>query len=58
VISETVQTNTLVTAAVSSPWWVPVVDSMNSVLAAVLTILGIILTIIKISQATKKGGSE
>lgn len=51
------QTISLATAAVSSPVWVPVLEGLNPVLTAVLTGLGIILTLLKI-RSLLKGGKE
>lgn len=48
-------TNRLVDAgvaasAVTSPWWVQLFEGANTILATVLTILGIFLTLLKIVQ--------
>lgn len=50
-MNETLQTNSIIGAAVSAPWWAPLLNNLNSALTAILTILGIILTIVKIHQA-------
>lgn len=53
-MTESFQTGGVVTAAVSSPWWVPFMENLNVTLTTVLTTLGIVLTIIKIVQSTRK----
>lgn len=44
--------NTVAAGALASPWWVPFIEGLNGPLTTVLTLLGIILALIKIYQAT------
>ncbi len=52
-----VNTTGLAASAVTSPVWVTWMATLNPALAAVLTLLGIVLTILKIAQLVR-GGKE
>lgn len=52
-----INTTGLAASAVTSPVWVTWMATLNPALAAVLTLLGIVLTILKIVQLVK-GGRE
>ncbi|MBT1154414.1 hypothetical protein J1C56_02290 [Aminobacter anthyllidis] len=53
-ITESSQTTGLIGAAVTAPWWAPILANVNIVLTAILTTLGIVLSAIKIVQALRK----
>jgi hypothetical protein len=52
-----VNTSWLAATGVTSPVWVTWLATLNPALAAILTILGIVLTVLKIIQFVK-GGKE
>lgn len=55
---DNVSTTSLVGGALTSPWWAPLLSNINVVLTTILTLLGIVLTVVKIVQAVRKSRDD